>query len=66
MLWPRRHRSETWLLIRARMIRETQEYIEGGLRHPERWVRIPAVPVGKGSFARGFAQVFWSQVLGTP
>ena len=50
----------------ARMIRETQEYIEEGLRHPERRVRIPAIPVGRGSFARGFAQVFWSQILGTP
>jgi len=66
MLWARRDRPETWTLIRARMLRETQEYIEDGLRHPERRVRIPAIPVGKGRFARGFAQVFWSQVLGTP
>lgn len=66
MLRFRQNQLETWAIIQARMVRETQEFIENGLRHPEQRIRIPAIPVGQGRFARGFAQVFWSQMLGTP
>jgi len=56
---------ESWMAIRSRMIRETERFLEDALRHPERQVVIPAVRLGGGSFPRGFAQAFWSQVLGS-
>ncbi|HPD29581.1 MAG TPA: hypothetical protein PLL20_06275 [Phycisphaerae bacterium] len=65
MFSPFRGRFESWTAIRARMLRETEVFIEEGLRHPERQVRIPALKVGSGTFTRIFAQAFWAQVLGT-
>ncbi len=56
---------QTWVVMRARMIRETEVFLEDALRHPERYRRIPAVPVGRASFPRGFPDAFWSQVLAT-
>jgi len=56
---------ESWAFVRARIIRETERFLEEGLADPERFVAIPAIPVGRGSFPRGFAGAFWSQVLGT-
>jgi len=58
-------RFESWAAIRARMIRETEVFLELGLREPSRQVLIPAIPVGRGRFRPGFAQTFWAQVLGT-
>jgi hypothetical protein len=58
-------RSESWVMIRARMLRETELFLEEGLREPDKQLRIPAIPVGSGAFPRGFADVFWSQVLGS-
>jgi hypothetical protein len=55
---------ESWEEIRARMLGETELYLEDGLRHPERAVRIPAVPVGSGSFSPHFARSFWAEALG--
>ncbi len=65
ILHRRRLCLESWTVIRARMLRETQQFLEHGLRHPERFRRIPVVEMGKGSFRRGFADAFWSQVLAT-
>jgi hypothetical protein len=66
MILPFGRRSETdWEAIRARMLRETEVFLEEGLRRPEQHRRIPAIPVGAGSFPRGFADLFWSQVLAT-
>ncbi len=59
-----KNRLESWAVIQARMIRETEWFIEEALRHPNRQIVIPAVKVGNGRFPRGFAQAFWSQVLG--
>ncbi len=56
---------DNWADVRARMLRETEAFLEDGLRHPERHRRIPAIPVGNAPFPRGFADVFWSQVLAT-
>ncbi len=56
---------ESWVILRARMLRETELYLEEGLRNPEQHPRIPAIPVGSGSFPRGLAEIFWSQVLGS-
>ena len=64
MLPSARNRLESWAAIRARMLRETERFLEEALRHPERQVVIPAVPLGSGCFPRGFAQAFWAQVLG--
>jgi len=58
-------RLESWAVLRHRMLRETEAFLEDALRHPERQVVIPAVPVGEASFPRGFAQLFWSHVLGS-
>jgi hypothetical protein len=57
--------GEYWDVIRARMRRETEAFLEAGLRHPEQYRRIPAVPVGTARFPRGFADAFWSQLLAT-
>ncbi len=61
----RRPRLESWAVIRARMLRETEAFLEDGLRDDARPVHIPAIPVGRGSFPRGFADLFWSRVLGS-
>ncbi len=64
MLPPLKTRFESWKVIQARMLRETERFIEEALRYPERQLRIPTVKVGEGSFTRTFAQLFWAQVLG--
>ena len=56
-------RLESWAVIRFRMIWETEAYLDDALRHPERHLRIPAIPVGAGRFPRGLADRFWSQIL---
>ena len=55
----------SWIAIRRRMLRETEVFLEEGLRHPERQLVIPAIPVGRTRFPRGFAHLFWSQILGS-
>lgn len=60
-----RRRPESWRIFRRRMIRETEIFLEEGLRRPERHLRIPAIRVGSGRFPRGFADAFWSSVLAT-
>jgi hypothetical protein len=64
MLPPSPSRLESWAVIRARMLRETERFIEEALRNPEKQVQIPCVKAGTGSFSRVFAQLFWAQVLG--
>jgi len=65
MLSPFRGRFESWTVIRARMLRETEVFIEEALRHPEQQIQIPTLKVGSGTFTHLFAQAFWAQVLGT-
>ncbi len=60
-----RRRFESWEVIRARMMRETEYFVEEGLRHPEQLHWIPIIPVGMGTFTPRFASAFWSQVLAT-
>jgi hypothetical protein len=57
-------RLESWQIMQRRMLRETEAFLEDALRHPERQVRIPAVPVGRGKFPRGMADAFWAMILG--
>ena len=52
-----------WRSVRARMIRETGDYITECLRNPELGVRIPAVPAAEARWTREFADAFWSSVL---
>lgn len=58
-------RPESWKLSRNRMLRETEAFLEDGLRHSAQHPRIPAIPVGSGSFPRGLAEIFWAQILGS-
>ena len=59
-----REQRDTWDAIRARMLRETEVFLEDGLRSLEVAVRIPAIPVGSGSFSEQYARSFWVEVLG--
>lgn len=61
----RRTRWNEWEHMRRRMLRETEVFLEEGLRHPEKHLRIPAIAVGEGEFLRGYADIFWSSVLGS-
>jgi hypothetical protein len=55
---------ELWAALRQRMLRETEAFIDDGLRHPERCIVIPARKVGESMpWSTAFASVFWSQVL---
>lgn len=55
---------EAWVMIRRRMLRETEAFLEDALRHPEMQIVIPALRIGEAEFTRTFAYLFWSQVLG--
>ncbi|HSW44362.1 MAG TPA: hypothetical protein VLM89_02200 [Phycisphaerae bacterium] len=56
---------ETWAAIRRRMLRETEAFLDDALRHPERQIVIPAVRIGEAEFTRGYAHLFWAQILGS-
>ncbi len=56
---------ESWVMIRRRMLRETEAFLDDALRHPERQIVIPAVRDGEAEFTPAFAGLFWSQVLGS-
>jgi hypothetical protein len=56
--------QDMWGTVTARMLRETELYLEEHLRRPPEWI-IPTVEVGKAGFPRGYADAFWSQVLAT-
>lgn len=60
----RNPQDESWQVIRRRMIRETETFLDEGLRHPERAAAIPVVRVGSGVFGRGLSEYFWARVLG--
>lgn len=55
--------GESWADYRRRMLRETERFIEWGLRHPDKIVRIPIKPVSRGSFPRQVGEWFWNAVL---
>lgn len=61
-----RQSQDIYREVRNRMIRETERFLEECLRHPDRTLRIPAVPVGQGRFSQRFASAFWTQTLGIP
>ena len=57
--------SLNWIVIRARMLRETEAFLEAHLSRPDRQIIIPTLRVGTGAFPRGYSDTFWSQVLAT-
>lgn len=60
--WPG-YSYDNWRRLHDRLVRETSEYLTYQLRHPEKWIRIPAVPVGAGRFSPVVAERFWQCVL---
>lgn len=59
----RKHRDETWEETRARIVGETEAFLNEALRHPELAIRIPTIQAGTGTFPRSLAQAFWESVL---
>ncbi len=57
--------GESWTTLRRRMLRETEVFLEEGLRRRDTEFVIPAIRVGAGSFPADLAEAFWSRVLGT-
>lgn len=55
--------EESWQEYRRRMLRETERFIEYGLRHPDEVIEIPAKLVGRGGFPAAMSQWFWGVVL---
>lgn len=49
---------------RRQMVDETSQFIDWGLKHPERVRWIPTRRVGSGNFNRTMQLVFWTPVLG--
>jgi len=49
--------------MHRRILNETSQFLERGLRERNWGVRIPNIPVGKGSFTKVFSVHFWQQVL---
>ena len=45
------------------MIRETEAYIEWGLKHPEEVIHIPVKPANNGGFPAAVGKWFWKTVL---
>jgi hypothetical protein len=60
----RQHRA-TWEILRFRLIRETERYLNEGRRQPEYLTHIPTIRVGFGRFPPGLAERYWSTVLET-
>jgi len=54
---------ESWEILRRRMLRETEAFLEKGLYESDHQVQIPAVRVGEANFTRGFADLFWARIL---
>lgn len=59
----RRTQIQSWLLLRRRLIRETEAALLFGITHPRQVPRIPTVEVGSARFHPQFAEDWWQQVL---
>lgn len=55
--------EEAWQAYRRAMLKETEQFIEWGLRHPELVNWIPAKPVGAGGFPRQVCEWFYRTVF---
>ncbi|MFP4107197.1 MAG: hypothetical protein ACLFVU_14085 [Phycisphaerae bacterium] len=55
--------NESWEEYRARMIAETERFIEWGLRHPDEVIEIPSKPASQGDFPQQVGNWFWSVAL---
>ena len=47
----------------ARIIAETEAFLNECLRHPELIIRIPIIRVGHGEFPRSLTLAFWEPIL---
>lgn len=59
----RYRQMESLQAMQRRILRETEAYLEIGLRYPEQQVEIPSIPVGEGEFPSGLAEAFWFRIL---
>ena len=55
--------SSAWEKQQHRIIRETEQFLDYHLAHPEESVRIPAVKVGQATFQPWMTDWFWGKVL---
>ena len=55
--------EEDWQAYRRRMLAETEQFIEWGLRHPEQVDWIPIKPIGEGAFPRKVADWFYQTIF---
>ena len=53
----------SWKKQRRRIIRETEQFLDHHLAHPEHSPRIPAVKVGQANFHPWMTDWFWGKVL---
>lgn len=60
-----RLRDKSWDEYHREMIRETEQFIEFGLNHPDLIIEIPSKPVGQGGWPKQVADWFWGTVLTT-
>jgi len=58
--------EEAWQAYHREMIRETEQFIEWGLAHPDEVIEIPAKPAGEEGFPREVSDWFYSIVLRDP
>ncbi len=56
---------ETWEQYRKRLIRETETFIEWGLRNPDKVTGIPMKRIGNGGWPVEVGVWFWNTVLTT-
>ena len=55
--------DEQWVVVRKRILLQTEQYVALCMRRPELAVVIPVIPVGKGRFPPSLSEHFWSEVL---
>ena len=55
--------DERWVVVRKRILLQTEQYLALCLRRPELAVVIPVIPAGRGRFPPSLAEHFWAQVL---
>ncbi len=55
--------EDHWQAYRRKMLRETEQFIEWGLRHPDEVNWIPSWPVGKSRVPSQVARWFYNTLL---
>lgn len=60
-----RYQYETFEEYRRRILRDTERFIEWGLRNPDKVIEIPAKRIDKQAFPSEVGRWFWNVVLAT-